>query len=395
MNARIFTRAVWIVSIVSFLTDISSEMLYPIMPLYLKSIGFSIVLIGVLEGFAEAIAGVSKGYFGKMSDLTGKRVPFVRLGYILSAVSKPMMGLLTYPFWIFGARTMDRIGKGVRTSARDAILSDESTPENKGKVFGFHRGMDTLGAVLGPLAALIYLGYYPENYRTLFFLAFIPAVIGVAFTFILKEKNRDYKKYDYKTKFFSFLSYWKESGTEYKKLVAGLFAFTLINSSDIFLLLMVKNIGYSDKEVIMVYIFYNLVYALSSLPIGIIADKTGLKINYIFGLIIFAVVYGSMAANPGIEFVYFIFFLYGIYAASTEGISKAWITNISGKKDTATAIGFYTGLNSLFSLLASVIAGLLWYSFSPKVMFVFSSAGAVLVVIYFIAVFRKNLGKSV
>ncbi|MBK7253913.1 MAG: MFS transporter [Ignavibacteria bacterium] len=389
MNRKIFTRAVWIVSIVSLLTDISSEMLYPVMPVYLKSIGFSVLLIGLLEGLAEAIAGLSKGYFGKLSDVTGKRVPFVRLGYLMSSVSKPMLAMFVYPLWIFFARTIDRFGKGLRTSARDTILSEESTPENKGKIFGFHRGMDTLGAVLGPVAALIYLDFYPENYRTLFLFAFIPAIAAVSFTFLLKDKKTDTLPVKEKVKFFSFTGHWKESNPEYKKLVTGLFIFTLLNSSDIFLLLMVKNLGFSDQKVIMVYIFYNLVYALASLPVGILADKIGLKNNYIAGLIIFAIVYGGMALNPGIETVFFLFFCYGIYAASTEGISKAWITNISEKSKTATALGFYNGFNSIFSLIASVLAGFLWYSFGPEIMFAFSSAGTIATVIYFLVSFRK------
>lgn len=389
MNRKIFTRAVWIVSIVSLLTDISSEMLYPVMPVYLKSIGFSVLLIGLLEGLAEAIAGLSKGYFGKLSDVTGKRVPFVRLGYLMSSVSKPMLAMFVYPLWIFFARTIDRFGKGLRTSARDAILSEESTPENKGKIFGFHRGMDTLGAVLGPVAALIYLDFYPENYRTLFLFAFIPAIAAVSFTFLLKDKKTDTLPVKEKVKFFSFTGHWKESNPEYKKLVTGLFIFTLLNSSDIFLLLMVKNLGFSDQKVIMVYIFYNLVYAIASLPVGILADKIGLKNNYIAGLIIFAIVYGGMALNPGIETVFFLFFCYGIYAASTEGISKAWITNISEKSKTATALGFYNGFNSIFSLIASVLAGFLWYSFGPETMFAFSSAGTIATVIYFLVSFRK------
>ena len=389
MNRKIFTRAVWIVSIVSLLTDISSEMLYPVMPVYLKSIGFSVLLIGLLEGFAEAIAGLSKGYFGKLSDVTGKRVPFVRLGYLMSSVSKPMLAMFVYPLWIFFARTIDRFGKGLRTSARDAILSEESTPENKGKIFGFHRGMDTLGAVLGPVAALIYLDFYPENYRTLFLLAFIPAIAAVSFTFLLKDKKTDTLPVKGKIKFFSFAGHWKESNPEYKKLVTGLFIFTLLNSSDIFLLLMVKNLGFSDQKVIMVYIFYNLVYALASLPVGILADKIGLKNNYIAGLVIFAIVYGGMALNPGIETIFFLFFCYGIYAASTEGISKAWITNISEKSKTATALGFYNGFNSIFSLAASALAGFLWYSFGPETMFAFSSAGTIATVIYFLVSFRK------
>lgn len=364
------------------------------MPLYLKSIGFSVLLIGILEGFAEAVAGISKGYFGKMSDVTGKRVPFVRLGYMFSAISKPMMAIFIYPVWIFFARTIDRFGKGIRTSARDAILSDESAPENKGKVFGLHRGMDTLGAVLGPLAALIYLNFYPENYKTLFIIAFLPALIGVGFTFILKNENKPKFVTRESIKFFSFLGYWKDSNTEYKKLVTGLFAFTLLNSSDIFLLLMLKNLGFADQKILLVYIFYNLIYALSALPIGILADKIGLKNNFIIGLILFAFVYGSMTLDPGEMFVYFIFFCYALYAASTEGISKAWITNISVKKNTATALGFYTGLNSLFSLAASSFAGWLWYSFGSETMFVYSSAGTICVAIYFLTVFRKNTNHS-
>ena len=392
MNRKIFTPAILIVSFVSFLTDISSEMLYPVMPIYLKSIGFSVMLIGVLEGLAEATAGLSKGYFGKMSDLSGKRVPFVRAGYMLSAISKPMMGLFIYPVWIFFARTIDRLGKGIRTSARDAILSEETTSENKGKVFGFHRAMDTFGAVLGPVFALIYLYYYPENYRTLFFIAFIPAAAGVLFTFILKDKNKtNNNPGTERQKFFSFLSYWKIAGREYKKLVRGLFMFTLLNSSDIFLLLMVKNLGFPDDKVIFVYIFYNLVYALSSFPIGILADKIGFKNNFIIGLVLFAVVYGSMALEPGIGYLFLIFFCYGLYASSTEGVSKAWITNISDKKDTATALGFYSGINSIFSLIASSFAGFLWYTFNPQVMFIFSSAGTLIVIIYFILNFRKKV----
>lgn len=391
MFKKFLTPTILILSFVSLLTDISSEMLYPVMPIYLKSIGFSVLLIGILEGLAEAVSGLSKGYFGKMSDITGRRVPFVRLGYLLSSISKPMMGMLVYPVWIFMARTIDRLGKGIRTSAKDAMLSGESTAGNKGKVFGFHRGMDTFGAVLGPVAALIYLNYYPENYRTLFFIAFIPAVAGAALTFILKDKPKEkpVNKVE-STKFFSFFSYWKVANPEYKKLVAGLFAFSLLNSSDIFLLLMIKNLGFTDDKVIIVYIFYNLVYAITSLPIGMLSDKIGFKKSFTAGLIIFAFVYGSMSLNPGIEFIYFLFFCYGIYAASTEGISKAWITNISEKSEVATALGFYTGLNSICTLIASAFAGWLWYSFNPEVMFIFSSAGAILVVIYFLKSFNKK-----
>lgn len=159
------------------------------MPIYLGSIGFSVVLIGILEGFAEAIAGLSKGYFGKMSDIYGKRLPFIQWGYAFSAISKPMMGMFVYPIWIFLARTIDRFGKGIRTGARDAMLSDETTKENKAKVFGFHRTLDTFGAVIGPLSALLYLYFRPGDYRNLFFLAFAPGILALLSTIILKRKR--------------------------------------------------------------------------------------------------------------------------------------------------------------------------------------------------------------
>ena len=154
---RIINRTVIILSVVSLFADIASEMLYPVVPVYLKEIGFSVLLIGVLEGIAEFTAGISKGYFGKLSDERGVRLPFIKLGYFLSNISKPMMAIFTFPIWIFFTRTTDRLGKGLRTAARDALLSQQATPKTKGRVFGFHRAMDTVGAAIGPIIALCFL----------------------------------------------------------------------------------------------------------------------------------------------------------------------------------------------------------------------------------------------
>jgi MFS family permease len=382
---KYITRTIWILSLVSLFTDTASEMLYPIMPFYLRSIGFSVLLIGILEGMAEATAGLSKGYFGKLSDSSGKRVPFVRIGYALSAISKPMMAMFIFPLWVFFARTTDRLGKGIRTGARDAILSDETTPENKGKVFGFHRSMDTLGAVLGPSLALLFLYLHPESYKTLFFIAFIPGLIAIAATFFLTErrKGRISDESRGSTSFFSFLGYWKASPTLYRKVVIGLLVFTLFNSSDVFLLLKAKQAGLSDTAVIGIYIFYNLVYALFSFPAGILADKVGLKRILVIGLLIFAATYLGMGYFTSIYAIAAMFFLYGIYAAATEGISKAWITNIADKKDTATAIGTFTGFQSICTMLASSLAGLIWFRFGASATFIVTGIAAALVTAYF------------
>lgn len=384
IHLKNISRAVWILSIISLLTDTASEMLYPVMPIYLKSIGFSIVLIGILEGFAEATAGLSKGYFGKLSDLSGRRVPFVQIGYALSAVSKPIMAFFVFPLWIFFVRTLDRLGKGIRTGARDAILSGEATPETKGKVFGFHRSLDTLGAVIGPSLALLYLYYNPEDYKTLFFIAFVPGLLAVFASFYLKDKNKSKITNKVKTSFFSFLKYWKESLPEYRKLVIGLLVFTVFNSSDVFLLLKAKQAGLDDTAIIGVYIFYNLIYALFAFPIGILADHIGLKSVFIMGLGLFSMVYFGISFNTNFYIFFGLFFLYGVYAAATEGIAKAWISNISDKKDTATAIGTYTGLQSICTMLASSMAGLIWYQFGAGVTFIVTAMGSIFVVIYFL-----------
>lgn len=383
MVQKMITRTILLVSFVSFFTDIASEMLYPIMPVYFKSIGFSVMLIGILEGLAEATAGFSKGYFGNLSDKMGKRVPFIRLGYAFSAVSKPLLAFFIHPLWVFGARTLDRLGKGVRTSARDALLSDEAKPENKGRVFGFHRGMDTLGAAIGPIVALIYLAIFPGQYKWLFIIAFFPGVVAVCLTFLIHDRKEGQKSDKESISLFSYLKYWKKSGSVYKKLVIGLLAFTLFNSSDAFLLLSLKEKGFSDTSMIGFYIFYNLCYAVLSFPMGMAADKIGLKKVLVFGLLLFAMVYGSISFVSSPIWLGLLFLVYGLYASATEGISKALITNLSEKSDTATAVGFYSSFSSVFALFASTLGGIIWVTWSSKVMFMFSAVGVVLVVVYF------------
>ncbi|MBL7791979.1 MAG: MFS transporter [Saprospiraceae bacterium] len=392
---RILTRNVWILSLVSLMTDVASEMLYPVMPVYLKTIGFSIILIGVLEGFAEAAAGLSKGYFGNLSDAVGRRLPFVQAGYAFSAISKPMMAAFVHPLWIFFARAVDRLGKGIRTGARDALLSDEATPATKGQVFGFHRAMDTLGAVTGPLLALVFLSANPGAYRALFLWAFVPGVLAIAFTLFIREKRHTRAVSISKPGFLDFLRYWRRSPAEYRRLAGALLLFTLFNSSDVFLLLKIKEAGLSDTVVIGIYIFYNLVYALAAYPLGIAADRLGMKRVFAGGLLLFAAAYAGMAfAHTQAVFIA-LFFLYGLYAAATEGVAKAWISNICEKKDTATAIGTYTAFQSICALLASSLAGLIWYSAGPAATFGLSAVVAVLVAGYLLRMpnYELRMGK--
>jgi MFS family permease len=380
---RIISRTVWILSFVSMFADIASEMLYPIIPVYLKEIGFSVLLIGILEGVAEFTAGISKGYFGKRSDEKGLRLPFVKSGYFLSALSKPMMAVFIFPLWIFLARTIDRLGKGLRTAARDALFSRESTKETKARVFGLHRSLDTVGAFIGPIIALVFLLYHPKQYATLFYFAFIPGIISVLLIFLLKEKKEPSSTLA-KGSFFSFFHYWKIATPDYKKLVTGLLLFALFNSSDVFLLLKTKEITGSDSLTIGAYIFYNGIYALASYPLGSLADKIGLKKVLVAGIFVFSIVYAGFAFATGPVTIFLLFFLYGLYAAATEGIAKAWLTNIAHTKNTGTAIGFYTSCQSICTLLASIIAGFLWSYFGSITTFIATAFVALFVVIFFI-----------
>ena len=395
---KIITRTIWLLSLVSLLTDMASEMLYPVMPLFLSHIGYSAIFIGILEGVAEGVAGLSKSYFGKMSDNTGKRLPFVQLGYAFSALSKPMLAIFIYPWWIFLSRTIDRLGKGIRTGARDALLSDECNTETKGRVFGFHRSMDTLGAVIGPALALIYLYFYPANYKTLFLIAFLPGLLAIVTTLFIKEKSKTplvtASGQRLSTSFFAFSSYWKNSQPQYKRLVTGLLLFALFNSSDVFLLLKMKTSGLTDTAVIGIYIFYNLVYAILAYPIGILADKLGLKKIFIAGLFIFCLVYIGFAFNNNLLVFLFLFFLYGVYAAATEGIAKAWISNVVDKKETATAIGTYAGFQSICALIASSLCGLLWFNFGSMVTFLITAVISIFVIFYLTLFSKTAVGMS-
>jgi MFS family permease len=387
---KIINRTVLILSLVSLFADIASEMLYPVIPVYLKQIGFSVLLIGVLEGVANFTAGLSKGYFGKLSDERGLRLPFIKWGYFLSSLSKPMMAAFTYPLWIFFARTVDRLGKGLRTASRDALLSQNSTKETKARVFGFHRSMDTVGAAIGPIVALVLLLLFPGQYKLIFLIAFIPGLISVALVFFLKERKQPVSTLG-KGNFFSFFKYWNVASGDYKRLVAGLLFFALFNSSDVFLLLKTKEITGSDQTTIIAYIFYNFVFAMASYPLGVLADKWGIRKVFVSGLLLFAIVYLLFGLTSSTVLLFTAFFIYGIYAAATEGISKAWITNMAHNTNTATAVGFYTSCESICTLLASIIAGGIWTGLGSTPAFIVTAAAAVLVLLYFMFFFRSRV----
>jgi len=363
-------RAVIILGLISFFTDFASEMLYPITPIFLTAVlGSSMTIVGFIEGIAEVTAGLLKGYFGALSDKLRKRSIFVTIGYGISGIVKPLPGILPYLSTVIFSRVTDRIGKGIRTAPRDALLSSYSTDNNSGSIFGFHRAMDTFGAVAGPLAAIYLLKIFPENYRLIFILAFIPSIFAIAFTLFVKDvpsKSSVEQKNVIK-------NFWKTSPKNYKIILFLLTIFSIVNSSDVFLILRSKNISHSDTTAIMGYIFYNIIYALSSYPAGNLSDKFGKKKIFAAGLFIFSIVYFVFAINTKPFVIWICFALYGIYAASTEGIAKAWISDIIDINYRGSAIGLLTTLMSLGVMSGSIITGFLWDNFGASIPFLISS----------------------
>jgi MFS family permease len=362
-------KQVIILGMVSLFTDIASEMLYPITPIFLTAVlGSSMAIVGVIEGIAEFISGLLKGYFGNVSDKVGKRSIFVVIGYSLSALSKPLPGIFANIPTVLFSRVADRTGKGIRTAPRDALLGSYSNG-NSGKIFGFHRGMDTLGAAIGPAAALVLLQFFPNDFQLIFLLAFVPSAIAVFFTFLVKDKPVESKSKFRK----NYAEFWKSAPASYKRILILITIFSLVNSSDVFLILKSKDVSNSETLAILGYIFYNLIYAGASFPLGGLADKYGKKRIFSFGLIIFSLVYFGFALIPDIEIIWILFALYGIYTAATEGVSKAWVSDLIPDEQRGSGIGLLTMLSSFSIMLGSFTAGVLWDKFGSSVPFLISA----------------------
>lgn len=374
------TRTLWLVSLISLFTDMASEMLYPIMPLYLKQIGFSMIGLGFLEGLAEALAGFSKPYFGHWSDKLQRRTPFVQWGYALSALAKPAMGFFQSAGAVFFLRSADRLGKGIRSGARDALLSDISANKNRGKVFGLHRAMDTFGAVIGPALALLFLAYYPGQYHLLFLWALVPGLFAVALTFLIKDninaipKNTVPLSLSFKT----IKSIWQQSSATYKQVLIGLTIIALVNSSDMFLIFRAVELGLSETQAVMAYLFYNLIFAVSAYPMGYLADRIGFKPMLLGGFILLGLVYTSLIFPLNqMQFIGALV-LYGLYAAATEGLSKAWISTLCSPNQKAGAQGLFQGFQSIGVWVASSVCGWLWYTKGSQWAFAVTAIGVML-----------------
>lgn len=363
-------KNVFILGLVSLFTDIASEMLYPVVPIFLTVVlGAPMVVVGLIEGIAEGTASFLKVITGWYSDRIGKRKPFVLSGYSISAISKPLIAFAyTWPL-VLVARFMDRFGKGVRTSARDALIADSCDPCQRGRSYGFHRTLDTIGAVLGPAIAIIILYLTNNDYRLLFLVAFVPSLIGVLFVmfFVSERKNILDTKISFKVSQF---------GRDFKVFLLITSIFAVGNSSDVFLILRAQDLGFSVSTVLLCYILYNIIFAIGAFPAGILSDKLGRRNLMTCGFLIFACVYVGFALTAENIYVWLLFVVYGLYAALTDGIGRAYVVDLVPFDKRATAIGIYHTAIGIMMLFANLIAGILWDLIGAPAPFIYGAMAA-------------------
>ncbi len=368
------SRNVFILGLVSLATDASTEMIYPLVPLFLTSVlGAPVAIVGVIEGLAEATASALKGVSGWLSDRHGRRRPLVLAGYGLASLTKPLLALAAGWPLVLTARVLDRFGKGVRASPRDALIADSTAQNLRGRAFGFHRATDQTGAVIGPLLALPLLALFHQNYRWVFIAAFLPAVLGVAILTRVRETGRGPSPGAAPPRF-------RLRGTEpaFRRFLVVMLLFTIGNSSDMFLILRARQLGAGTDAVVLLFAVFNAVYAAASYPAGVISDRIGRKRVMMAGLAVFALVYAGFGVANGKVWVWVLFAIYGLYQGLTDGTSRALVVDIVSQEHRATALGVYSMMTGLAALPASIIAGLLWQKVGPAAPFFYGAVMAAL-----------------
>lgn len=380
---RGLTKNVVVISLVSFFNDIASEMIYPVVPIFLTTVlGAPVTIVGLIEGLAESTASILRVFSGWFSDKFRKRKPFMIAGYVLSSLSKIIMAASVHWSMIMGGRFFDRFGKGIRTSARDALLAEGSEPAFRGRVFGFHRAVDTLGALVGPLAALILLQVFSQDLRSIFLLSIIPAAIGV---FLLVTFVRDVRcRETCRSGAVPIKLRNMKLNKDFKIFLVASTVFALGNSSDAFLILRAQDLGLSLGLTIVVYTVFNAAYALVSFPAGILSDRIGQKKVLFMGFCLFAIIYFLFGVVSRQIYLWVLFPLYGVYMALTEGVGKAYISHLTHEDYTGTTYGVYQTLIGIMTLFSSLAAGFLWRYIGPGAPFIFGGMTALTASIIFV-----------
>jgi MFS family permease len=386
-----------LLGLVSLFTDISTEMVYPILPLYLSTVmGAGPAIIGIIEGIAESLASIIKLFSGIAADKYGNKKRIAFAGYASSFINKIIIIFSVTWTGVLVARIIDRFGKGIRTAPRDALIAESATETGRGKAYGLHKGLDLLGTAIGILLAWLILSGFifagglnfggtntADRYKTIFIISMIPAIIGLVILAFVKDK-----KIERAGKALAFN--WKSLGTRLKMFLVFIFIFTLGNSSNAFIILRAVDAGFSPTNVILLYFLYNITGSLLSYPAGILSDKVGRKNLLCAGYFLYGIVYlGISTVSHNTAFIA-LFVIYGFYTAMTAGVERALIVDIVPPQHKAGALGLHAAIVGIGLLPASVIAGFLWTWLGPSAPFLF---GSVLAFVTSIAVFVILSGK--
>ena len=377
-----------LLGLVSFFSDISAEMVYPIIPLYLSAaFGATPALIGLIEGIAESLASLLKVFSGYITDKFGKKKPIAFLGYAAGLVYK--VALILAGSWggVLGARVIDRVGKGIRTAPRDVMVCDSADGNNLGKAFGVHKALDMAGSAIGIFISYLLLEKAGKTaaYKELFAISIIPAILGLLMFFFIKEKrtHEDAKKRE------PFWQNIKKLDGQLKLYLFVAFLFTLGNSSNAFLLLRAKSVGFDDNNVILLYLIFNLTASILSIPLGRLSDRVGRKKLLVAGYIVFSAVYLGFAFASSQFTIVIVFVLYGFYSAMITGVERAFIAEISPVDLKGSMLGLHSTIVGIALLPSSVIAGLLWVRFGASSPFLFGSVMSLLAA-FILLLFMKN-----
>ena len=387
---------VFFLGIVSLLTDVSSEMIFTLVPLFLFNVlRIGTPIIGLVGGLSESTDAIFRIFSGWLSDKVRKRKPLAVWGYSISTIAKPFMYLASTWGSVLAIRFSDRVGKGIRTSPRDALVADSVSAEERGKGFGLHRAMDTTGAVLGlAIAALIIylvqggeLALSLETYHWLVVVGVVPAVLAVlVLLFFVRERRQS------SASNISSQAGFKGVGgfdTRFKLFLAIMAVFTLGNSSDFFVILRAQNLGSSIVYVVLMLVVFNIAYAVTSLPAGMLSDRLGRRRVITLGWFIYALVYLGFALASELWQVWLLFACYGVYYGIVEGVARAFVADLVPEERRGTAYGLYHGVVGLTLLPASLIAGWLWQAYSPATPFFFGAGLAFLAMVGIMGLIRE------
>jgi len=375
-----FHRNIFYTGLTSFLTDTSVKMVYSVMPMFLMSIGASKTSLALIEGIAESTASLIKAFSGFWSDKIGKNKPFMIIGYGLSAVIIPLYSLVVSPLHVLILRFVERFGKGIRTAPRDSLIAGSISEGESGRGFGLQKAMDNSGAIAGPLIAFGLLSLFHENFRLIFLLAGIPALLAI-FVIIFRIKEAKKEKRELFTKF-----HFRDFPARYYFFLVIVFIFTLGNSTDALLMVKANDAGIRVAFIPVVYLITNLVSVLASIPVGSLGDRIGKEKVLIAGFILYAIVYYGFGTTGRTGILVSLFALYGLYSAATDGIQKAFISDMIDSNKKGTGLGIYNALLGITLLPASLIAGLMYDRINSSIPFYFGASmacfAAVLMIIY-------------